>query len=318
MLINVSTINNIEIGDNMDKVLKVILIIAGFFVGFSFLVLGIAFFALADAVSPTTQDEETSTISGARVALVELKGVITSSEEVIKQLKKYQKNKNVKSIVVRVESPGGVVAPSQEIYEAIKNVRESGKPIVISMGSVAASGGYYVSVGATKIFANPGTLTGSIGVILQVDNVVGLMDKIGVNVTTVKSGQLKDAGSPYRKFNDEDRKYFQNLIDNSYDQFVGTVANERKIELGKLKQIADGRVFTGLQAYEYGLVDSLGTYEDAIKYAAMLGGIEGEPKTVKEKKKQTVMEMMMGENPSNKIYDMMFNSPSLQYKLSFD
>ena len=308
-----------NIGGNMNNALRIIVIIVGIFVGICFLVVGIGLFAVAGAIT-TSDDEDSQSITGARVALVEIKDAIVSSEDIVKQLKKYQKNKNVKSIVVRVESPGGSVAPSQEIYEAIKSVRDSGKPIVVSMGSIAASGGYYVSIGANKIFANPGTLTGSIGVIMQYPNVMGLMDKIGVNMTTVKSGGLKDAGSPYRKSSDDDKKYFQNLIEDAYDQFVDAVALERKMEVGELKKLADGRVFTGLQAYEYGLVDSLGGYEDAIMYAAFLGGIDGEPKTVKEKKKQTVIEILgssISDNPINRAYDM-FNSPNLQYKLSFD
>ena len=305
----------------MNNVLRIVLIVVGIFVGVCFLVVGIGLFAVAGAITSTGGDDDGSTsVSGPRVALVEVKDVITSSEEVIKQLKKYDKNKNVKSIVIRVESPGGSVAPSQEIYQAIKNIRDSGKPIVVSMGSVAASGGYYLSIGATKIFANPGTLTGSIGVILEYPNYMGLMDKIGVNMTTIKSGKMKDVGSPYRKSSSEEERYLQDLIDNTYNQFITAVSLERKITLDEVKEIADGRVFTGLQAYDYGLVDSLGTYEDAIMYAGMLGGIEGEPKTVKEKKKQTLMEMLnskITDNPLNKAYDML-NSPSLQYKLSFD
>ena len=304
----------------MNNALRIILIIVGVFVGFCFLVVGIGLFSIAGAINSSDKDEETVSISGARVAIVELKDVIVSSEEVVRQLKKYQKNKNVKSIVVRVDSPGGSVAPSQEIYEAIKLINDSGKPVVISMGSVAASGGYYVAIGAEKIFANPGTLTGSIGVIFQYPNYMGLMDKVGVNMTTHKSGDLKDAGSPYRKSSADDQKYFQELIDDAYDQFISAVAYERSMDINELKKLADGRVFTGMQAYECGLVDTLGGYEDAIMYAAMLGGIEGEPKVVKEKKKQTFLEIVsskVSDNPLNKAYDIL-NAPNLQYKVSFD
>ena len=305
----------------MNNILKIILILVGIFVGLAFLSVGIGLFVIADAItSPAKSDEETSTVSGTRVALVEVKDVITSSEEVIRQLKKYQKNNNVKAIVVRVESPGGGIAPSQEIYETIKSIRNSGKPVVISMGSMAASGGYYISLGGSKIFANPGTLTGSIGVILEYPNYTQLMDKVGVNMTTIKSGQMKDAGSPYRKSSKEDQKYFQELINNGYEQFIDAVVLERKIDRDKLLKLADGRVFTGRQAYDYNLVDTLGTYDDAIRYAGKLGGIEGEPKTVKEKKKQTLLDIMM-----SKIFDKplstassLFSSPNLQYKFSID
>jgi len=306
----------------MNNVLRIILIVVGVFVGISFLVMGGGLFALAGAVSSDGGDDKESSgsITGPRVALVEVKDVIMTSEDIVRQLKKYDKNKNVKAIVVRVESPGGSVAPSQEIYEAMRNIREAGKPIVVSMGDMAASGGYYISIGGTKIFSNPGTLTGSIGVILQYPNYMGLMDKVGVQYNTVKSGKMKDVGSPFRKSTDEETKYLQDLIDNTYNQFVGAVSHERGIPMDELKEIADGRVLTGWQAYEYGLVDTIGSYDDAIKYAAMLGGIEGEPKTVKEKKKQTFVELLnsqIADNPLNRAYDM-FGTPRLQYKLVFD
>jgi len=304
----------------MNNVLKIILILVGIFVGLAFLSVGIGLFVIADAITSPVNDDETTTVTGPRVAIVEVKDVIMSSEEVIKQLKKYQKNSNVKAIVVRVESPGGGIAPSQEIYEAIKNIKNSGKPVVISMGSMAASGGYYISLGANKIFANPGTLTGSIGVILEYPNFTQLMDKVGVNMTTIKSGKMKDAGSPYRKSSADDEKYFQQLIDNGYGQFIDAVAMERKLDKKDLLELADGRVFTGRQAYEYKLIDTLGTYEDAILYAGKLGGIEGEPKTVKEKKKQTLMDIMVSkifDKPLGKASDL-FNSPNLQYKFSIE
>jgi protease IV len=305
----------------MNNVLKVILILVGIFVGLAFLSVGIGLFVIADAItSSASNDEESTSISGTKVALVEVKDVITSSEEIIRQLKKYQKNSNVKAIVVRVESPGGGIAPSQEIYETIKSIRNSGKPVVISMGSMAASGGYYISLGANKIFANPGTLTGSIGVILEYPNFTQLMDKVGVNMTTVKSGKMKDAGSPYRKSSVDDQKYFQELIDNGFEQFIDAVVQERKIDKAELLKLADGRVFTGRQAYNYNLVDTLGTYDDAIRYAGKLGGIEGEPKTVKEKKKQALMDVLLSkifDKPLSKASEL-FSSPNLQYKFSID
>lgn len=306
---------------SMNNVLRVILILVGVFVGIAFLSVGVGLFVIADAItSPIEPDDETTTGGGSRVAVVEIKDVITSSEDVVRQFKKYQKNRNVKAVLVRVESPGGGIAPSQEIYEAIKNLKNSGMPVVVSMGSMAASGGYYVSLGANKIFANPGTLTGSIGVIIQYPNFRQLMDKVGVDMTTVKSGRMKDAGSPFRKSAIDDEKYFQQLIDNGYEQFIGAVIAERKIDRDKILELADGRVFTGQQAFEHNLVDTLGTYEDALKYAAYLGKIEGEPKILKEKKKQTLMELML-----SKIFDKplgraseFLSSPNLQYKFSIE
>lgn len=303
----------------MNNVLRVILIIVGIFVGFAFLSVGIGLFVLTDAItSPIEKEDENLSGTGPRVAIVEVKDVIYSSDEIVRQLKKYDKNKNVKAIVVRVESPGGGIAPSQEIYETIKKIRDNGKPIVISMGSLAASGGYYISLGANRIFANPGTLTGSIGVILEYPNFTQLMDKVGINMTTIKSGKMKDAGSPFRKSNEEDQRYFQQLIDNGYEQFVEAVTRERKIDRNEVLKLADGRVFTGKQAYDYNLVDTLGTYDDAIYYAAKLGNIDGEPKILKEKKKQTLIDLMLSKifNKPMGESSNLFGSPNLQYKFS--
>ena len=304
----------------MNNVLRVILIIVGIFVGLAFLSVGIGLFVLADAItSPLDKGEEDiSGATGPRVAVVEVKDIISSSDDIIRQLKKYQKNKNVRAIVVRVESPGGGIAPSQEIYEEIKKIKDSGKPVIVSMGSLAASGGYYISLGASKIFANPGTLTGSIGVILEYPNFNQLMDKVGINMTTIKSGKMKDAGSPFRKANEEDQRYFQQLIDNGYEQFIEAVMLERKISRSEIIKLADGRVFTGKQAYENNLVDTLGTFEDAILYAAKLGNIEGEPKILKEKKKQTFLDLMVSKIFGKPIGETagILGSPNLQYKFS--
>lgn len=303
----------------MNNLLKVGLIIVGVFVGLALLFVGIAFFILADAITSTGKvEEETISGSGDKVAVVEIRDVIISSENIIRQLKKYQKNSTVKSIVIRIESPGGGIAPAQEIYEEIKNITKSGKPTVVSMGSVAASGGYYIALGASKIVANPGTLTGSIGVVLQYPNIRSLFNKIGIDMVTYKSGKMKDAGSPYRNPNMEETKYFQDLIDNSFDQFIEAVINERHLPRNKVLEIADGRAFTGVQAYELKLIDTLGTYEDAIRIAARMGGIAGEPKIIKERKKETFLEKFatkMFSSPLDKIQEL-FDEPILEYKFT--
>ena len=262
-------------------------------------------------------DESTST-SGDKVAVVELKETIVSSEDIVRQFKKYNDNHSVKAIVFRVESPGGGVAASQEIFEEVRKTRKSGKPVVVSMGSVAASGGYYVSVPATKIFANPGTLTGSIGVIIEFMHFKELMNKIGVDETTIKTGKFKDIGSPYRKTTEEEKEYFQFVIGDVYDQFVTAVATERKLDREHVKKYADGRVFTGRQALEYGFVDTLGTFEDAIKDAAKLGGIKGKPSVVKESKRKTLVERLVGDATSEvtKIREQFLQQPVLQYRFS--
>ena len=239
-------------------------------------------------------DENYSSGTGGTLAIVELKDEILSSENIVRQFKKYRENSSVKGIVFRVDSPGGGVSASQEIYEEVKKTRDEGKPVVVSMGSVAASGGYYVSCGASKIVANPGTVTGSIGVISQFMNFNQLMGKVGVGTTTVKSGKFKDTGSPYREMTEEEKKYFQETIDNVYQQFLSVVETERKLSPEVAKKLADGRIFTGRKAYEVGLVDTLGTYEDAIALAAHLAKISGTPKIIKERKKERLSDILFG------------------------
>jgi protease IV len=218
---------------------------------------------------------------GGNVGVVELLGPIYSSERVVKQFETFGKQKSVKAIVFRIESPGGYVAPSQEIYEAAKRVRDSGKPLVVSMGTVAASGGYYAACGGDTIVANPGTTTGSIGVIAEFVNVEKLLEKIGVRFETLKSGRYKDSGSPYRELTGEDKAYLQSWIDDAFGQFVDVVAAERGLTREAVLGIADGRVFTGKQAMEIGLVDTLGDYRDAIRLAGRMGKIKGEPELIR-------------------------------------
>jgi len=220
-----------------------------------------------------------------KVACVELYGPILNSKDIVGQLKKYRKNKSIDAVVLRIESPGGTIGASQEIYEEVKKIRESGKIIVASMGNVAASGGYYVACGADKIVANPGTITGSIGVIAEFFNISELADKFGLKFEIVKSGKFKDSGSPYRTLTTEERKYFQELIDDSFQQFVEVVHKERGIDKEKLLKIADGRIFTGQQAKELNLVDELGSYEDAISLTIKMAGISEDAKIIREKRK---------------------------------
>jgi protease IV len=237
--------------------------------------------------------EETETMTtggGGKIAVVELRGEISSSENIVRQVKKYREERGIKAILLRIDSPGGAVVPSQEIYEEVRKTRDGGKPVVVSMGSLAASGGYYVSCGASRIVANRGTLTGSIGVVSQFLQLQNLLGKVGIDMKTIKSGKLKDAGSYSRKMNEADEKYFQGLIDEVYRQFVGVVESERNLSHAEVLSIADGRVFTGESAVELGLVDTIGTYEDAMRIAASLGGIEGRPTIVRERKRRSVLD----------------------------
>jgi protease IV len=265
-------------------------------------------------------DENDATVStmGEKVAVVDLHETIMTSEDIVRQFKKYRDNRAIRAIVFRVDSPGGGVAASQEIYEEVRKTTASGKPVVVSMGAVAASGGYYVSCPATRIVANPGTLTGSIGVIMQFMHVSELMKKVGIEETTIKTGALKDAGSPFRKLTAQDKRYFDDLVMDVYDQFVDAVAEARGMDRNLVKKYADGRVFTGRQAYELGFVDTLGTMEDALLIAAKLGGISGKPTVVRESRRVPFFERMMGEAATElrELRSELVAQPILQYKFS--
>lgn len=219
------------------------------------------------------------------VAIVRVEGPILDSYQTVEELKTFAEDPLVKAIVVRIDSPGGGVAPSQEIYNAVKRVRkEKNKTVIASMGTVAASGGYYIAVATDRILANPGTLTGSIGVIMQLANFQDLLEKIGVKNVVVKSGKFKDIGSPFRPMQDEDRKLLQLVMDDVHRQFIDAVAEGRSMDQAEVEQLADGRVFTGQQAKSILLVDDIGDLHDAIKLAGELGGIEGEPRVMETSK----------------------------------
>ncbi|HUU45008.1 MAG TPA: signal peptide peptidase SppA [Acidobacteriota bacterium] len=223
---------------------------------------------------------------GKRVALVELIGPIESSHSIVRQLRRWGDDESIAAIVLRVDTPGGGVAASQEIYDEILRVRDEGKKVVVSMGSVAASGGLYVAVAADTVVANPGTLTGSIGVIFQYPTIERLLDKIGVQYETIKSGPYKDIGSFARSMSPADSAHLQSVIDDTYEQFVEVVADGRGLDPEEVRRFADGRIFTGRQALELNLVDVLGDYQDAIDIAAEMAGMEPSPRTVREVPRQ--------------------------------
>lgn len=279
----------------------------------------VVFFIFAIALflsSVGTKNRSEFTPGGSKIALVEVTGVIIQAEDIVRQLDKYNRDKSVKGIVLRIESPGGGIAASQEIYEKVKQVRDSGKVVIASMGSVAASGGYYIALGADTIMANQGTTTGSIGVIAEIPNTSELLNKIGIKYDVIKSGKFKDTGSPFRKMTEEDRTYLQGWIDDAFTQFFEVVVNERKLIRSKVMKYADGRVFTGKQALAYGLIDTLGTYDDAINLAARLGGIEGKPKTIKERKtKVTIFDLLFQD--LGQIFDSLQSWPRIKYQLVF-
>lgn len=227
-----------------------------------------------------------------KVAILTVEDVILDPDKYIESLNKIRKNDSIKALVVRINSPGGAVGPSQEIYSELENINQK-IPVVASMGAVAASGGYYIACSADKIYANPGTITGSIGVIAQFVSYKDLLEWAKLDVEVIKSGKFKDIGSPLREISEEEKKYLQQLIDNVYKQFRSTVAKTRKIDSQKLKFIADGRIFSGNQAKNLKLIDELGNVNDAIAEATKLAGIKGDPQILKyPEKKSPIYELI--------------------------
>jgi protease-4 len=253
-----------------------------------------------------------------RIALIRVEGVIVDSQATVGELKRFSENPSVKAIVLRIDTPGGGVVPSQEIYDAIKRVRnKNNKAVIASMGSVAASGGYYIAAATDRIVANPGTLTGSIGVIMETANVEGLLQKIGVEGVVIKSGKYKDVGSPLRKMSAEERGLLQAVMDDVHKQFIEAVAEGRSMELRAAQVLADGRIFTGRQAKEAKLVDELGDLEDAIQLAADVVGIEGEPKVVEPRRRFSIRELL--DSKLSMIFPKLDVQPgvSLKYLMAF-
>jgi len=238
-----------------------------------------------------------------KIGVVSVNGVITDSREIIEQLEDAGKDDSIVAVVLRIDSPGGGVAASQEIYDAVVELKKQ-KKVVASMGSVAASGGLLIACSADKIVANPGTITGSISAIMQFANAEELLKKIGMKASTVKSGQYKDIGSPLRAMTTEERKIIQDLVDDIYNQFVDVIVRDRKMSREKVINIADGRVFSGRQAKEYGLVDRLGDMGAAAKLASQLSGKSGKYDIIYPKKKRA------------SIFDYVFESAASQFSRS--
>ena len=228
-----------------------------------------------------------------RVGVIRIEGVILDSQSTIGELKRFGENPSVKAIVLRIDSPGGGVVPSQEIHDAVQRVRnKNNKAVIASMGSVAASGGYYIAVATDRIMANSGTLTGSIGVIMEMANVEGLLKKIGVEGVVIKSGRFKDVGSPLRKMSDEEHELLQSVMDDVHRQFIEAVATGRGLDVTVVQALADGRIFTGRQAKDSKLVDELGDLEAAIQLAADVAGIEGVPKVIEPRRRFSFRELI--------------------------
>lgn len=265
----------------------------GVFVFFFLCLLAFAFYFL-------TGGSSNFSFSGNQIAVLDLEGTLVDSRNFVDQLKNYGNRPSVRSVVIRINSPGGGVAASQEMYEAVRKFRaDSNKKVFVSMASVAASGGYYVACAADRIFANPGTVTGSIGVITEWINYGDLLQWAKLKSVVLKTGSYKDAGSSTRPLTDKERAYLQSLIDSMYNQFVSAVANSRNMEEEDVRKLADGRVFSGQEAQQNGLVDELGTYEDTIAAAALSAGIEGTPDILRPARKRiSFFDLLMGDAES--------------------
>jgi len=251
---------------------------------------------------------------GDKIAIVEIKGVITQSSRIIEELNQYEEDEGVKAIILRIDSPGGGVGPAQEIHREILKVK-SKKKVVTSMGSVAASGGYYIACASDLIVANPGTITGSIGVIMEFTNIEELFKKIGIKGVVLKSGEHKDIGSPFREMTPEEKKIIQEVIDNVHQQFVQAVAKGRKMDQEKVMQIADGRILTGEQAKQIGLVDQIGNLQDTIDIVAKMAGIEGKPNILYPKRRFSLWELLVRETTSAILDTLNEKGFELNYRL---
>jgi len=260
----------------------------------------IFFFLLVFALS-YFGDQYPFGFGGEKIGVVKIEGTITESESIIDKIIKFRKNKRVKAIILRINSQGGLVAPSQEIYQEVKKTCKE-KKVVVSVESIVASGGYYIACAADKIVANPGTLVGSIGVMLQIENIEELLKKIGLKRKVIKSGKYKDIGSMTRSMTEEEEAMLQEFSDDVYGQFVDAVVEGRRIKREEVLKLADGRIFTGAQAIKLGLIDKLGNLQDAISIAGEMVGIKGEPKVIYPKKKRPSILDFIIEEASKEIF----------------
>ena len=269
--------------------------------------LGIFVFSLIAAIAAAIGSDSSSKLTlGEKVAVIPIEGEIFEARDTIDALHRYANNSMVRAIVIRINSPGGAVAPSQEIFSEIRKVRQSsGKPIVASFDNVAASGGYYIAAACDEIISNPGSITGSIGVILQWMEVKDLIAWAKMKPETIISGDMKDAGSPLRDLTDAERAYLQRITAQLHQQFIGAVFAGRKGRIAEadLRRIADGRVFTGEEALALKLVDRLGNLDDAITAAAKLAGMRGKPSVLYPRKRKNTLLDLLTDTESKTLVD---------------
>lgn len=234
-----------------------------------------------------------SPLSFKKVGLVQISDVILSSEPSIKQLRAFREDDAIAGVLLRIDSPGGASAPSQEIFSEVMKFRDSNKPVVVSVGNMAASGGYYIASAATRIFANPSSITGSIGAIVEFPQYYKLLDKIGVSLNVIKAGGFKDMGSPQREMTPGDRALMQGIVDDIHHQFIRDVARARSMNADSLRRIADGRIFTGAQALKARLVDTLGSFEDALAYLKETVGLSPKAAVVEKKPRESFLRTLV-------------------------
>jgi protease-4 len=279
------------------------------------LFIGVVFFSLIYALN-LLKGEGSSLHLRAKVGVVQIDGVIVDSGKIIDQIDEFADDDGIRAVVLRINSSGGGVVPSQEIYQSVRELRKK-KKVVASMGAIAASGGYLIATAAERIMANPGTITGSISAVMHFADVQELMRKVGVRSSVVKSGKFKDIGSPIREMTAEEKYLIQGIVDDIYDQFVQTISENRKIPLGATLNLADGRIFSGRQALNLKLVDELGGLQDAVILAGRLAGMEGKPVIVYAAKKKTNLWRYIMESAisavSSKIHDSIAESRGAQY-----
>lgn len=276
-----------------------------FFGAFSGCVLVILGFFALFAMALASDGRPEMSFATEKVAIVPIEGEIVDARETLELLHRYARNQTVKAVVVRINSPGGAIAPSQEIYSAIRKIRADGKPVIASLDSVAASGGYYIASACDPIVANSGTITGSIGVILQWFDMKELVSWAKLKPETITSGPLKDAGSPFRQLTDAERQYFQNVVTQLHTQFVRDVAEGRrnKLKPEEVARVADGRIFTGEQAVALKLVDRIGTIDDAVRAAGQAGGIEGEPARIWPRRREHGLLDLLAEDGASAVLE---------------
>jgi len=244
---------------------------------------------------------------GERIGVVEIEGVISDSRQTMDDIIRFKEDPAIKGVIIRINSPGGSVGPTQEIYREVVKLKEK-KKVFVSMGSLCASGGYYIAAAGEKVYANPSSITGSIGVIMQSVILEDLMKKIGVKSNTIKAGDLKDTGSPFKEMTPEERAYLNEVVKNIHEQFIKDIADGRKMDLEKTRKLADGRVYTGLQAQEVGLVDNIGNFYDTVDGLKKELKIKGKPELIYTEKPFSFSRWLFS-SISKESFESLFPSP---------